>query len=91
MLKIHHMPRTKTKPEPSKSSQLGTKTGEERYTIVSTSEAIEDMKNIAYWKRLKIKEVYTLSISNTIENFKADKANKAHVSAGKIKQRPEGE
>lgn len=85
------MPRPKTKPDVERSSQKGAKEGEERVTILSKSQHIEDMKNIAYWSRKKIKDAYDNALTLFIEQWKKDPSNKSYVSGGKIKQRPEGE
>ncbi|OLY91199.1 hypothetical protein SAMN05444008_11273 [Cnuella takakiae] len=46
----------------SKSSQVGTKAGEERATFIMKTELLEKIRNVAYWDRLKIKDVIEVAL-----------------------------
>ena len=50
-------PKDLTKRVPEKSSQKGTKNDESRATFILKEELIEQLKNIAWWDRKKIKDV----------------------------------
>jgi hypothetical protein len=68
-------------PAPERSQAIRTKEGEERYIIIAKTDSIDAMKNIAYWDRLTIKEVYEEAIQDRIKKY--EKKN------GALKGRPE--
>lgn len=62
--------RPKTKLEnPARAAAALTKSGEEKYIIIAKTEDIEAMKDIAYWDRLTIKQVYAQAIADRIARF----------------------
>jgi hypothetical protein len=71
-------PRTNFK-EITKSSEEGTKEGESRATYILPKSLIEDIKNIAYWDRVTIKE----AVTEALQAYR-DKYIEKH---GKIKSR----
>jgi hypothetical protein len=46
----------------TKSTQLGTKDGEERATFILRQELIENIKTIAYWDRQLLKETIDIAL-----------------------------
>lgn len=61
---------------------------EERYTIVIESDTLNDLRNIAYWQRKKIKDAISAAIAPYIESWKADPDNKQYVNEGKSNSGP---
>jgi len=61
-------PKTRTH-KITKSAALRTKEGEEKYIIIARTRDIEDMKNIAYWERISIKETYAQAIADRKAKF----------------------
>ena len=57
-------PKTSTK-IPEKSSEEGTKEGETRATFIVNKELLEDIKAIAYWDRLLIRDVIETALQET--------------------------
>ena len=72
-------PKTSTKVI-TKSSQEGTKENETRATFIVNESLLENLKAIAYWDRVLIKEVIADSFKDTIKKY--EKKN------GKIKPIP---
>ncbi len=56
-------PKTRTH-VPPKAAANTTKAGEERYIFIGKSESIQAMKDIAYWERQNIKDVYEEAIQD---------------------------
>jgi len=65
----------------TKSTQLGTKEGEERATFILRQELIENIKTIAYWDRQLLKETIDIALDTYTKNW--IKKN------GPLKDRPE--
>ncbi len=84
------MQKDKSLAQPGNTGKLKNGT-EERYTAVYNSDTLDDLKNIAYWSRKKIKDTINSAFADFIEAWKKDPQNKSYTSSGKIKQRPEGE
>ncbi|HEY4063209.1 MAG TPA: hypothetical protein VGM30_14985 [Puia sp.] len=57
-----------------------TKDGEEKYIVIIKTPLIAKMKDLAYWERLTIKEVYEEAITGRIARY--EKKN------GPVKSRP---
>ena len=72
-------PKTRTH-KPIKSSANTTKEGEERYIFIGKSASIEAMKDLSYWERLPIKDIYEQAIQ--------DRINKYEKKNGKLQPRP---
>ena len=66
---------------PDRAAAQRTKEGEEKYIIIARTDQIEDMKNIAYWERLTIKQAFAQAMSD----YKA----KHEKKNGLLKSRPE--
>ena len=60
----------KPKREVTKSSQEGTKFDETRATFLVKEDQLEELKAIAYWDRLKIKEVTNNAFEEYLRNYK---------------------
>lgn len=73
-------PRKERTTQPTKAAAKNTKEGEEKYIIIAKTGDIEAMKNIAYWDRLTIKEVFAQAI--------ADRVTKFERRNGSLKSRP---
>ncbi|OLY91781.1 hypothetical protein SAMN05444008_10929 [Cnuella takakiae] len=52
-----------------KSTQKGTKEGEERATFIIKTELLEKTKNVAYWDRLKIKDVIETALTEYFAKY----------------------
>lgn len=72
-------PKTRTH-NPVKASAKNTKQGEEKYIVIMKTEDVEAAKNLAYWERLTIKEVF----ANALADYKARYEKKN----GPLKSRP---
>ena len=55
--------------EITKSSQKGTKQNEIRATFIVDEGKLEKLKAVAYWDRLKIKEVVSNALNEYLENY----------------------
>jgi len=66
---------------PVKAAARQTKEGEEKYIIIATTDRIDRMKDVAYWDRLNIKDVYAEAIDDRIKKF--EKKNGALKKRGK--------
>ena len=66
--------------KPTKAAAKSTKEGEEKYIVILKTTSIEQMKDIAYWERLAIKEAYEQAI--------ADRVAKYEKKNGPLKPRP---
>ena len=53
----------------TKASQEGTQEGETRATFIVTESSLEKLKAIAYWDRLRIKDVAQEAIDNYIKSY----------------------
>lgn len=62
------------------AAERGVVEGETRASFIVRKDQLEDLKNIAYWERLKIKDVVIQAIDDRIEKYK--KQN------GDVKSRP---
>ena len=71
--------------EITKTSQIGTKAGETRATFIMNEEQLENIKAIAYWDRVSIKDVLCHAIDDYLSKKKSDlsKARNAFKSKGK--------
>ena len=61
-------PVTQTK-EITKSSQEGTKEGETRATFILNEDLVDKLKAIAYWDRLRIKEVIASALEESVAKY----------------------
>ncbi len=61
-------PATSTR-EITKSSQEGTKEGETRATFIVKEELLEKLKAIAYWDRMKIKDVIASALEEAVNKY----------------------
>ena len=61
-------PKTSTKVI-TKSSQEGTKDGETRATFLVKEELLENLKQIAYWDRVLIKQVLDRALQDYVERY----------------------
>lgn len=61
-------PTTSTK-EIKKSSQEGTKQNETRATFIINEHYLEQLKAIAYWERLLIKDVVNMALEDAINKY----------------------
>lgn len=66
--------------EPERAAAKGTKEGEEKYIIIAKTELIGKMKDVAYWDRLTIKEVF--------EDAMIDRVKKHEKKSGPLKPVP---
>ena len=73
--------RPKLNKTPKSTSQIGTYVGETRYTIIANEELLEKIKRIAYWERLKIKDVFNMTFESFIKDYES--------KYGEIKKIPE--
>ena len=64
---------------PEKSAAMGTKLGEEKYSLIIKTELLEKMKDVAYWERLTIKD--------TFEEAAIDRVKKYEKKTGDLKKR----
>lgn len=62
-------PKTQTK-EITKSSQDGTKENETRATFIVKENLLEELKAIAYWDRVLIKDVLNTAIQEYVDEYK---------------------
>lgn len=65
---------------PPKAAAKRTKDGEERYIVILKSDLIERVKDLAYWDRLHIKEVFEEALNDRILKFENN--------YGELKKRP---
>lgn len=72
-------PKTRTH-EPVKGAARGTKEGEERYQVILKTADIQTAKDLAYWERLNIKELFAEMI--------ADRKAKYERRNGPLRSRP---
>jgi hypothetical protein len=61
-------PKTVSK-EVTKSSQEGTKENETRATFIVNEDVLEKVKAIAYWERVKIKDVVATALMDSIKKY----------------------
>ena len=61
-------PVTQTK-EITKSSQEGTKENETRATFIINEELLDKLKAIAYWDRMKIKDVIASALEEAVNKY----------------------
>jgi len=61
-------PATSTR-EITKSSQEGTKEGETRATFIVKEELVDKLKAIAYWDRMKIKDVIASALEDAVAKY----------------------
>lgn len=55
--------------EITKSSQEGTKEGETRATFIVKEEILDKVKALAYWERLKIKDVLNTALEEYLARY----------------------
>lgn len=55
----------------TKTSQEGTKEGETRATFIVQESILEALKDIAYWERVKIKDVVSRALAAEVAKYKA--------------------
>lgn len=61
-------PRTSTK-VPKDTTEEGTLPGEKRATFIVKEEQLEKLKAVAYWERVKIKDVLTSALEKYLEAY----------------------
>lgn len=54
---------------PERTAAKQTKEGEEKYIIIGKTELISKMKDIAYWDRLAIKEVFEEAMIDRVKKY----------------------
>ena len=59
--------------EITKSSQEGTKLNETRATFIVNEVILEKLKDMAYWERLKIKEVIAAALEDAVSKYETEK------------------
>ena len=64
-------PKTSTR-EITKSSQEGTKENETRATFIINEDLLENLKSIAYWERILIKEVVDTALQEYLEKYEKE-------------------
>jgi hypothetical protein len=55
--------------EVTKSSQEGTKEGETRATFIVNEELLDKLKAVAYWDRLRIKDVINQALADAVTKY----------------------
>jgi hypothetical protein len=65
-------PKDPNKRIPEKSSQKGTKNDETRATFIVKEDLLEQLKNIAWWDRKKIKDVIGEALSKYIDQWEEE-------------------
>lgn len=55
--------------EITKSSQEGTKEGETRATFIVREELVDKLKAIAYWDRMKIKDIIASALEEAVSKY----------------------
>ena len=63
------------KEEPKSTSELGTQPGETRATVLIRKDLLEQVKAMAYWERLKLKEVTEIAFEDLVEKYKKKHGN----------------
>ena len=53
----------------SKTSEIGTKENETRATFIVKEDILEKLKGIAYWERIKIKEVLDKALEEAVSKY----------------------
>lgn len=66
--KVPGRPKTRLT-RPDRAAAQRTKEGEEKYIIIARTDQIQDMKNIAYWERLTIKEAFARAMQAYKKSF----------------------
>ena len=62
--------RTKTSNKIAKrSAEIGTMEGELRYTAIINEDLLNEVKKIAYWERLKMKDMFNYALESFINNY----------------------
>jgi hypothetical protein len=74
-------PATQTK-EITKSSEEGTKENEIRATFIITKPLLAKVKGMAYWDRLKIKEVVEMALWEAVSKWEAEKGKVTPIPGG---------
>lgn len=54
----------------TKSSQESTKEGETRATFIVKEPLLEDIKNIAYWDRVMIKDIVNTALQHYVDQYR---------------------
>jgi hypothetical protein len=72
-------PRTQFK-EIKKSSEVGTIEGETRATFIVRESLLEKVKAVAYWDRLKMKDVINIALEEYLSRYEKE--------SGEIKPKP---
>jgi len=67
----------------TKRSEVGTKENETRATFIVNKDQLEDVKAIAHWERLTIKDVLALAIKNYLDGKKRELPNARRSYRGK--------
>jgi hypothetical protein len=65
-------PVTQLKEVPN-SSRQGTYPGETRATFIVREDQLEDMKRLAYWERMKVKDIVIQGIDKVLNEYKKKK------------------
>lgn len=55
--------------EPDRAAAKSTREGEEKYIIIGKTDLIEKMKDVAYWDRLAIKEVFEEAMTDRVKKY----------------------
>ena len=71
----------------TKSSQEGTPEGETRATFIVTESSLDKLKALAYWERLRIKDVAQEAIDNYIKAYEKKNGEIKEIPFDKNKRR----
>ena len=52
-----------------RSAEIGTMEGELRYTAIINEDLLNEVKKIAYWERLKMKDMFNYALESFINNY----------------------
>jgi hypothetical protein len=67
------------------SSQLGTLEGETRATFIVRESQLEEMKRLAYWERIKVKDIVIQGIDKVLNEYKREKGPIKEIPSSIIK------
>ena len=67
------------------SSQLGTLEGETRATFIVREDQLEEMKRLAYWERIKVKDIVIQGIDKVLNEYKRENGPIKEIPSSIIK------
>ena len=71
--------------EVKNSSQLGTLVGETRATFIVREDQLEEMKRLAYWERIKVKDIVIQGIDKVLNEYKRENGPIKEIPSSIIK------